>query len=94
MPTLQIVLDVPRSARIQGFEMNVEIHLVLNLLSIALEGPELPRLPLAVALLIGKLLLQEDEGGVVEGGEDGSAAVLNDHLLAGLNDIASQVLQV
>jgi hypothetical protein len=88
MPTVQIVLDVPRSARTHGFEMNVEIHLVLNLLSIALEGPELPRLPLDVALLICKLLLQEDEGGGVEGGEeggeDGSVAVLNDQLLAGL----------
>ena len=73
------------SARIHGFEMDVEIHLVLNLLSIALEGPELPLLPLDVALLICKLLLQEAEGGCVEGGAaDGSAPVLNDQLLAGL----------
>jgi len=64
--------------------MDVEIHLVLNLLSIAFEGPELPLLPLDVALLICKLLLQEDEGGGVEGGEDGSAPVLNDQLLDGL----------
>jgi hypothetical protein len=65
--------------------MDFEIHLVLNLLSIAFEGPELPLLPLDVALLICKLLLQEDEGGGVEGGvEDGSAPVLNDQLLAGL----------
>ena len=65
--------------------MDVEIHLVLNLLSIAFEGPELPLLPLDVALLICKLLLQEEEGGGVEGGAaDGSAPVLNDQLLAGL----------
>ena len=50
-----------------------------------LEGPELPLLPLDVALLICKLLLQEAEGGCVEGGAaDGSAPVLNDQLLAGL----------
>jgi hypothetical protein len=80
-------LDVPRSARIHGFEIDFEIHLVLNLLSIAFEGPELPLLPLDVALLICKLLLQEEEeeGGGVEGGAaDGSAPVLNDQLLAGL----------
>ena len=68
--------------------MYVESHLVLSLLSNALEGPELPRLPLDDALLTCKLSVQEDEGGGVEGGgegrADGSAAVINDQLLDGL----------
>ena len=83
----QMVLDVPRSAFIQGFEMNVENHLVLALLSIALDGPELLlRLPLDVAVFMGKLLLQEvegeEEGGLVgeeAGGDVGAASVVNDH---------------
>jgi hypothetical protein len=71
--------------------MNVEIQLVLALLSIALDGPELLlRLPLDVAVFMGKLLLQEADGeerGGLDGGEAGdvgAAAVVNDQLLAGL----------
>ena len=70
--------------------MNVENHLVLALLSIALDGPELLlRLPLDVAVFMGRLLLQEveeEEGGLVDeeaGGDVGAASVVNDQLLAG-----------
>ena len=75
--TLQMDFNAPKSALIQGLELKVDHHFVDKVLSIAFAGSNPFWVGLEMALVVGKLLLHEEEGG----GEV-IAAVVNDHVLA------------
>jgi hypothetical protein len=62
MSTLQILLVVPKSARIHEPIPGLD-HLVLRLLSITFDGGEPASLPFATTPLIGRLVVQLDVKG-------------------------------